>query len=917
MKTQDRGKARFWTVLAGGALAGAMSAAAVGAEGDVEAARAEGPIEEVVVVGRYRSAATDIVSERIDSPVAVDLLDAEGISRLGDSTVAAALRRVTGVTVRDDKFVYVRGLGERYSSTQLNGAAVPSPDLTRNVIPLDLFPADIIDSLAITKGYSPERPAAFGGGDVDIRTTRVPEVPVLSFKVNTGWNSESRSDGLTYAGGRDDKWGNDDGTRQLSGELLDAIATYQGSFAPAAILATLRRDGGQPTLADAEAVNRQLATLLNRDVDLKSKDLPPDLDVELTGGYRWYIGDEFEIGFLAHGAYGRNWRNQERINRRVVSPELNFSVTNQTTDQVSLTGALTLGARYTDDHEIGTFSLALRNTEDRVARSITCQDAQFNDCFSESQPSQGVLYDTRYEQRDLVVNQVTGTHRLGNATLDKLPEALGFLERARDLEFNWYYSDAKAESDIPNETRFGAIELLDPMARQVLVSQIRQTGSSGEYRFSDLEDDVLSHGWDLSLPIYGQRWDLTLATGYDYVRRGRSYTQYSFGLGSTSGGFQSVAAGMPSEVFSDENILDPSTGIGINLGVGGFGTESYLAGQIIDAYYYKFDLMWDSTWRISGGARQEAFQQLAVPLNVMNFQGPRVPLTPEQIRDSAINRDDWFPALAVTWIRPGFWADEFQLRFGWSETAARPDLREISRSSYIDPLTEARVRGNPFLRPSELTNYDLRAEWFWSNGDNFTVSLFYKDISDPIETVQGGATEENILFNFANGESAEVYGVEIEGLKSLGFASRWLGDWTNSFYVAGNVTLSDSDIKIPPGPGVGNVTNESRRLTQHSQWVANLQLGYDSLNGKHGATLAYNAFGERILFAGIDGFDDAFEQPFHSLDLTYSWFATDNLTLKLRLRNLLKDKVEVEQDGVTVIEQNVGMTGLLDIRWAL
>jgi hypothetical protein len=131
------------------------------------------------------------------------------------------------------------------------------------------------------------------------------------------------------------------------------------------------------------------------------------------------------------------------------------------------------------------------------------------------------------------------------------------------------------------------------------------------------------------------------------------------------------------------------------------------------------------------------------------------------------------------------------------------------------------------------------------------------------------------------------------------------------------VTLSDSDIKIPPGPGVGNVTNESRRLTQHSQWVANLQLGYDSLNGKHGATLAYNAFGERILFAGIDGFDDAFEQPFHSLDLTYSWFATDNLTLKLRLRNLLKDKVEVEQDGVTVIEQNVGMTGLLDIRWAL
>jgi hypothetical protein len=135
--------------------------------------------------------------------------------------------------------------------------------------------------------------------------------------------------------------------------------------------------------------------------------------------------------------------------------------------------------------------------------------------------------------------------------------------------------------------------------------------------------------------------------------------------------------------------------------------------------------------------------------------------------------------------------------------------------------------------------------------------------------------------------------------------------------VAGNVTLSDSEIELEPGPGVGNITNDSRQMTQHSRWVANLQLGYDSPNGKHGATLAYNAFDERILYAGINGFDDAFEQPFHSLDLTYSWFTSDRLSFKLRAQNLLDEPLEVKQDGVKVIEQEIGMTWLVDVSWSL
>ncbi len=876
----------------------------------------EAAMEEVVVLGRYRAAATDVVSERIESEVAMDLLDAEGISRLGDSNVATALRRVPGVTVRDDKFVYVRGLGERYSSAQLNGAVVPSPDLTRDVLPLDIFPASIIDALAISKGYSPDLPAGFGGGNVDIRTKQIPESGVFSIALKSGFNTESDK-GFTYNGGSDDKWGEDDGTRALSPVLRDALTTYQGNISSNNILRVLRRTSNTATPAQAEGINRELATELNRDLDFKETDLDPDLEGEISGGYRWFFGDNLEVGFLAHGSYETEQRQTNRINRRVVEPTLNFSETERTVDAVNITGSMNLGIRYTEDHQIGTLSMALRNTEDEVSNIITCQNSQFNDCNAEQGAAQGRLFDIRYEARDLRLNQISGRHKLGDATIDLLPEFLGFLEKIRDTEFTWYYSDAIAESDIPGEVRFGLVEQLSGPRGQTTSSQIRQTPSAGDYRFSELKDDVVSHGWELSVPFYLGDFDLTLLGGSEYVRKGRFYEQYSFGIGGSGAGFQGIAAGTPAEVFSDTNLLNPANNVLIIAGTGGFGTESYLAGQIIDAAYFQADLLWNETWRVSAGARHENFQQLGVPINLLEFTGPRIPLTSEEIEDAAQNVDDWYPSVAVTWMRPGFWSDEFQLRFGYSQTVARPDIREVSRSTYIDPLTEARVRGNPFLQSSDLKNYDVRAEWFWDSGDNASISLFYKDITSPIETVQGGATEENILFNFVNADSAEIYGVELEALKSLDFASQWLGSWFQGFYVSGNVTLSDTDIKILPGPGVGNITNVSRRLTQHSKWVANLQLGYDSPDGKHGATLAYNSFGERILFAGIDGLDDAFEQPFHSLDLTYSWFATEKLTLKLRVKNLLDQKLEVEQEGVLIIEQEPGLTMLIDARWSL
>ena len=140
------------------------------------------------------------------------------------------MRRVPGLTLVNDQFIYVRGLGERYSSVLLNGAQVPSPDLTRNVIPLDIFPTEIIQALSVQKGYSPEMPAAFGGGNVNIITRGIPNGPVFNVEIGSGMNSDSNDDGFTYPGGSDDSSGTDDGTRAFPDALARGLQQYRGNI---------------------------------------------------------------------------------------------------------------------------------------------------------------------------------------------------------------------------------------------------------------------------------------------------------------------------------------------------------------------------------------------------------------------------------------------------------------------------------------------------------------------------------------------------------------------------------------------------------------------------------------------------------------------------------------------------------------
>ncbi|WP_231757282.1 TonB-dependent receptor domain-containing protein [Microbulbifer elongatus] len=861
-------------------------------------------IEEVMVQGRLQDSAHSLINERLDEEVVTDILGAEMIGRVGDSTVAAALRRVSGLSLVNDKFVYVRGLGERYSSTTLNGAVVPSPDLTRNVIPLDIFPTSVVESLAVQKSYSADQSANFGGGNVDIRTKGIPDDFTVALEVGTGFNSETDGDVLSYAGGGDDSFGTDDGTRAMSSELQSALDRFQGRLDVNSIRNTLISEGSaapEDARAAAIALNRNLALELNRDIAIEEDSSNPDSDFKASIGNRFYLNDNWDAGFLVGGSYKSKWRSEESTQRVYGDPEEQYGVTTESVYAVDITGNVNLGISFADEHNVALTSLFLRNTDDTTG----IKDF-FNENTIKSDGSGFRDYSIRFEERELLVNQLKGTHSVGAETKAMFGGLLNWVPE--DLVVDWHYSDSVATTDIPNEVVVQADTKTDPATGEVQSSTIRLNNGSASYRFTELEDDVLSYGWSATLPIEFSTSTLELSGGFSHNEKGRTYKETRFGLGISSVVDDTILGGSLDDVFSDENITNPENDYGLVRA--GIDNKSYIAATMTDAVFGKVDWTLNETWRASLGARWEDYNQVALDWNPYGYSvdEPQLPTDPDTLQDSVFSEDKVYPSLALTYMSD-FWAETFQLRFGASKTSVRPDLREITDAVYLDPITDERVTGNSSVRPSEMTNFDIRAEWFFSEGDNLTVSLFYKDILDPIEYFEKATSDTDTGREIINAESGEIAGVEFEGLKSMGF----LGETMDSFFLQGNLTLQESELVA--GSEADSPTNHVRTMAGASEYVLNMLVGFDSPDGAHSATLGYNVFGDRLYLAGRLGAPDSFEQPFHSLDMTYSWYPTAEITIKAKMQNLLNESIEIERDGVIVFEQKPGQSFALSAQY--
>lgn len=857
----------------------------------------QAPVEEVVVEGRSLKASEALVQERLEDASVVDTIGAEAISRLGDSTVAASLRRVPGLSLVNDKFVYIRGLGERYSATSLNGADIPSPDLTRNVIPLDIFPTSVVESIRVQKAWSPDLSANFGGGSVNVRTRGIPKSFELNFELTTGTNSENSGKALTYSGGGDDDWGTDDGTRALSPAIVEGLGQYQGNIGVQNILTFLQRAGdGSATLADAQTVNRNLALNLNRNIAVREKSISPDIGLKANVGNRFEFGEASEVGFMVGGTYDNGWRETTRRSINFSFPDERTDTVNESTHSVNLSGTAEVGFKLNDEHQISATGLFLRNTDD---------DTAIQDFFNENREISDGLgfrnYRLRYEEREMTTWQVRGQHLIGEQTrqFGLLHGLLNWVPL--ETEINWYYSDSNATTGIPNEVTVTSTTVTDPITARVLSESVALQSTAADYRFTDLNDDVEDYGWDLTVPLAFGRSKLALKGGTRHSQKVRTYKQSQFSLGPVSVGDPSALTGSLNDVFSDENILDTANNFVFSRQ--GTNNQSYLAATMTDAIFGIVDWTYDETWRVATGARWEDYRQVAVDWNPygMSESDPQVSTDPAVLERGTFAADDVYPSASLTYMSDWL-AETFQLRFGWSRTAIRPDLREVTDASYIDPITEIVTRGNSGVIPADVDNYDIRAEWRFSGGDSLSVTLFDKEIDNPIEFFESAASDTTIAREIINAESAYVRGIEIEGLKQLDF----LGAMGEMFFVQGNVSFQESELVA--GPLADAPTNPVRDMAGASPYVGNLMLGFDAPSGGHTASLIYNVFGERLYIAGRNGAPDGYEQPFHSLDFTYTWFATEGLTLKVKAQNLLDEAVEIRRAGVTTFEEKPGTT---------
>ena len=820
---------------------------------DVELTPAGLELPEFVVLEPYvQGSLASFVEEKRESFAVAEVLGIEQISRAGDSDVAGALRRVTGLTLVDGKYVYVRGLGERYSSVLLNGAPVPSPDPSRRVVPLDLFPVEILSGVVIQKSFSAEMPGEFGGGTIQLRTKGIPDDFFFKLQVGQGYaEGTTFEDGLRYRAGTQD-WTGFDQTRGIPDSIIEATGRFGRVIGASPFTEGLTPD-------ELQVVGRDLAS---QGFDVSPQKIGTNGSFTLGVGDSFEIGDDWRGGYVHSTRYSQGWDTTDDDIRRKYAfvsegeplTTVQDIVRNKTERSIDLSGFLALGVEYGDNHKLTSTTTLVRQTIDT---------AQIDEGLDITE-SISRFFLLEWEENALIAQQYNGEHAF--------PDWL-------DLAVDWNWSKARANRASPNtrEYRYVQLEPDQPFS-------FSPTSDSNAISFGELTDESTSYALNAKLPIpIGDSHVLTVLAGGTRLERDRDseIRRYSFSGVLPPGTPQSFRFQPLDRILSRENIRPGFFVLQENTR----NTDAYFAAQEIEAAYLTLDWLWTDVLRVTLGARDESNDQNVVTFNLIN---------PEQIiSEASIETSDVLPSAGFTW----FVNPDSQVRLVYAETVSRPDFRELSPAPFIDPLIDTQSIGNPNLVPASIKNLDLRYEYYFSPTETVSVALFAKDFTNPIERIQSPATGDVVTYE--NVPAATLYGVEFDLYKSLDFVENWSWldvswlDWVSwsEIFVAANYARIESEVELTEETA-GISTNLVRPLQGQSPYVANLQLGWQPEHGEAEATLLYTVAGRRISEVGVFGIPDVYEEPAGQLDFVFARDLWTDWKLKVRLRNLLDPTIE-------------------------
>lgn len=804
------------------------------------------------------------LEEKRASPEIVEVLSSEQIARTGDSDVATTLKRIPGLSVINGRYIYVRGLGERYSAVLLNGAQIPSPDFTRRVVPLDLFPTELLDGIIVQKTYSPNLPGEFGGGAVLLRTREAPQQPFFRIQGTIGYTWDTTfEDGLRYKGGDRDWTGVDDGTRAIPGSLESAISG--GRFLRP--ISTNNPDGATPE--ELQTYGRDLAA---SGFGIEPETIGPDGGMSIGLGNSFQLSDDVRLGLIGAFRYNQDWDtvSEERTtysNSNAGLSEIGNLDVDSTLRDIDTSAFIGANLDIGKYHRLGMTLLGLRQSADlsKVGEGIV-----------DSDPS--TFYELRWTENELIAEQLSGTHMFPNAN---------------DLEIHWIYTNADASRDQPNKRTYRY-----DLAGDVL--EFSRRSDSNESEYGTLDDNQQDFGLNAVLPIYFENGSaLQLSGGIARTTRDRESTirtfSYLLSAGSPLNSVPNFFAQPIDVILSDPNISPE----GFVLREVTRPTDNYVADQTVDAYFLNAELDL-GTWRFAGGARHESNEQ---SVTTYNYANPDL--------DPVVSTDDsdvWLPALTVTWA----YDEAAQFRFAYSETLSRPDFRELSPAPFTDPDLDIDTIGNPDLQTTRMKNLDLRWEYYFGGADTFAVALFQKKFENPIEKLRiPGSTP---LLELSNALSADNYGVEVDLQKNLGFIGEsWFkGLDTSAFDIGFNYAWIKSSIELD-AESASFQTNLSRPMQGQSPYVVNLQLGYTGERDE--ANLLWNRFGSRISEVGVQGQPDVYEEAYNTVDFLYRHAFSEQWRFTFRLRNLLDSEVSFTQGGLDTRVYQKGREALFSLEW--
>ncbi len=800
-----------------------------------------------------QSSERGLLEQRMRSSRIEDSISTEEISRLPASSAGEAIKRVTGVSIVGGRYVFVRGLGERYSNTLLNNVEIPSPEPNRRVVPMDIFPASLLASLQTVKTFSPDQPGGFAGGSVQVFTKDFPEELTMSLSMSSGFNTQATgTDGLTYPGGNLDFLGFDDGSRDLPGIVQNRAADLpireRGRFTPLGFTPQQIQEFGQ-SFANVWSPERQV--------------IPVNQSYKFSlGNSNTVFGKEFGyLGVVSYGnshSYGTQVRNAFRIGlNETLSPVTSYNV-ERSGNEVDWGGVMNASLRFSPEHQLSVRSLFTHTAED---------ETRTWEGFNADRNTDMRSFRLRYVERELFSGQVAGTHDFNFGE----PELEG--PQQPDVSMEWRFTYSRASRDEP-DTRENIYE-----DRGDGTYTFRDVTHSGSRFFFDLEDDEYNARADWKIPIGAEG---LFKFGGLLRDRSRTFDARRFRFLPSDQVDTTVDLSSPPEILFQTKNIAPRV---FELRESTRATDNYLADHSIYSGYLMLDMPVSPKWQIMTGVRLESSSQKVTTYDPFSVSAKPIVANLETL--------DLLPGANLTYRLTG----RMNLRLAASRTIIRPDFRELAPFEFTDFVGGRTILGNPELERTQINNFDFRWEAFPQIGGILAVSAFYKRFQKPIEQIVQPQAEVRITYE--NAEAANNYGLELEARQNLSVLTPVL----RNFSINTNAALISSQVVLPD---VGIQTSSERPLQGQCPYIVNVSIGYEAPNWGVSSAIAYNIFGRRLSEVGNHGVPDVYEQPRGQLDVSFSRVVADYFKISFSAKNLLNPYVDFKQGEATYVRYKLG-----------